>query len=256
MQTPTQWTAQLRIAWLPVLTFERRRLTLLDWLEEHAEVVGVLDETGRDAGVGVAVGRPEQKLVVQHDGCHVRLEAPHASLDGVMGALNGVYEAMDPVDAHLDYFRTAWSLPLKDEYMPARLAFASRAAGLPASVDFAVSDAAVLADVEMEDRTLQVEYGIVDKNELRDRLVGRATGMMGRNRPMSSGPTVGVPLPDVSLYADVRSFDRRLCPTPDAVRTEFYEMVNHSRRLVASLGGGEDASEQRIEGGKQHGRDD
>ncbi|WP_106818171.1 hypothetical protein [Janibacter massiliensis] len=234
MLQPTQWNANVLIEWRPILTFERRRLALLDWLEEEVQVVRVLDDT---SGIGVAVDDPAQRLIIERQRCTVRLSSHQATFEGLGRALQGVFKHMEPSEAWLASYRGAWSKELDAEsYEDACDKFTRGVVNLPKSDRLTLRDAACLADVAVDGEDCQVEYGIVDRRQLHARIRGGVSGMLGFDTPERDDASVAMrSLPNVSMFCDVRSFTRQPVSDPATTLTGLHEMVERAALLVEAL---------------------
>ena len=210
--------------WTPIITFGVRRLNLLEWMEKNLEPVAFSDT--RDH-VGVALLDKSIRLIVHKSG--MILEDAAASDSGVASlfpAVEGVLEILEPKSLVLRSASTAWSFDLgARDYNDARAQFArdtSRVASWP--FGFRAIDASALMDLETNDFSTQVEWGIVSDSELADRARRPEEGRISGNRPgVSSIALHADPLPPTSLFVDL------------STRTVHSEVIQDTKGIEASI---------------------
>ena len=208
-----------RFAWTPIITFGTRRLRLLEWVEANLEPTAFIDSPTGDQ-LGLALSDPRVRMTVTREGA--RLEDGSASGDGVASlspALAGIFEILEPRDVVLASASVAWSSDLRQHsYDGARGALAENTSGLGrlGSV-FTPVDTSMLLDVEMEDFTGQVEWGIVSAPELRQRVETPRMGRLSAFRGHASLAEESFEdLPRASVFLDSHLHQVEAVPIPDA----------------------------------------
>gem|GEM_PF-5712480 len=181
-----RWTSAYRFAWNPIITFGSRAPRFLEWVEQNCKPVAFALQ---DDFIGIAIEHPGIRLELRPSSLTVFDGAargnPFAALEGV---LSGVFATMQPSDVVLDSFVCAWSRPLADaDYDPSRAAFAERVVGVPGDGRTRLKDASALADYEGDTYVAQVEWGIVEPDELRRFLREPTHGRLSENRPALVG---------------------------------------------------------------------
>jgi len=181
--TARNWAAAFTFQWTPVLTFTRRRLKLLDWIDSNLDPVAFFEEPDR---IGIAVLTPDLRLEVDR----FKMTAFHsaeagAEISGLGDLITGVLDVLAPKNVSLSTASSVWSEPLDvDDYNEARARFAQRIGLEPTGSEFRAFDASGLLDVESNNWRGQVEYGVVEGEELLFRLrqpqVGRIQGSSER----------------------------------------------------------------------------
>lgn len=204
-----RWTAAYRFRYSPIISFERRRLALLDWVEQHVDPVSFRD--GRDEvgislsrGVRIRIGRSQTML---EDGV-----ADLQGVDSLWPMIAGLLETMEPRDVVLHSASIAWSSELPGWiYDDATRTLATRVTGLSAPLQSGVvpTDVAPLVDFTSDRLRIQAEYGVVNPPELRARLndddIGKIKGRSGGD----IDPSALVGLPETMLFVDTSVHSRR-----------------------------------------------
>lgn len=169
------WTSLYEVKWTPILTFTRRRLALLDWLDTHTEPVAFVE---RPDYIGVALLTPDLRLTVDRSSMTVDLGVAGGTIDAAVDAMGGVFEVLEPKDAVLHRASSYWSSSLLGaDYHEERARLAGELTGVPTVGGLRADDASGLADYESMEQHVQVEWGVVERDELFLRLtepVGRA----------------------------------------------------------------------------------
>lgn len=189
-------------AWNPIITFKSRAPRFLEWIEDNCHPVAFA--TGDDF-IGLAIENPGIRIELRAGSLTILDGAAHGSpVEVAANALQGVFEVLEPTDMVLDTFVGAWSRPAPDlEYDTARAAFAGRVSGVEGHNQFRMVDVSALADVEGDTFTGQVEWGIVEPNELRLILAQPQRGRLSENRPALVGnPRALLDVPRVSVFAE------------------------------------------------------
>ncbi len=204
------WTSAYEVRWTPILTFARRRLELLEWLDKHTEPVAFVEQPDY---IGVALLTPDLRLTVDRSRMTVDTGVSGGSIDALVDAMEGVFEVLEPKDAVLHTASSYWSSTLPGaDYHEERARLAGQLTGVPTLGGFRADDASGLADFESMEHHVQVEWGVVEQDELFSRL----TMPLGRAR--QDQPAVRLPREsrralrgrlqeadiDVSLLVDVR----------------------------------------------------
>lgn len=203
-----QWVAIYEFRWTPILTYTRRHLRLLDWLEDNIEPVAFFDEPGK---LGIAMVANDLRLTVLRTGMTIESGLSGLPVSELSPAIEGVFEILEPQETVLTLANTVSTVELVDgNYDKARSHFAQGVAGTPAELRGLRSvDASVLVDLESEDESTQVEWGIVQSSELLYRLGNprlgriRRPGQVGEIRQQSKlAPSALAEVPDVSVFVE------------------------------------------------------
>lgn len=207
-----RWVSGYQFQWTPVLTYTRRHLQLLDWFEANVEPVAFVEVHTR---VGVAIIADDLRVTVTRSGMYVESGLSGLSTDLLMPAVEGIFEIMEPRDTVLSYSAETGThiLPGAD-YHEECARFGSAMGGAGAlQAGFRPVDGSVLVDLQTAETTMQVEWGIVNSEELLYRLQHPRLSRIGRVEDEVSPDQAGrhsVPpeeLPPVSVFTDV--FTRR-----------------------------------------------
>lgn len=226
---PIRWSASFWIDWRTVLAFDRRRAELLDWFEANIDIASFVED---EEFIGIGVGR-QDRLVVARDHLGIYLLEPTADGSPLAMALDGTLDVLQPRDARLSILMSTWSAALEGSYENRSASFAHSAPGLS---DRAF-DCAILADLRFDEATAQVEYGIVDDEQLRERLEDPQMGRIARSVHRPAQPIKGLPaLEPVSLFADISWFPRPMMVSSAAdILVELGKAIDGSRQLVQEL---------------------
>lgn len=164
-----RWISIHEFRWTPILTFTRRQLRLLDWLEENVKPVAFLEDPGQ---IGIAIRANDLRLTIHRTGMIVESGVSDQRFEHLLPALGGVFELLEPDSTVLSFSNVISTFELADaDYDEARHAFAVHLAGAPPEIaGLTAVDAANLIDLEAEDQSAQVEWGIVESAELLSRL--------------------------------------------------------------------------------------
>ncbi len=170
------WTSTYLLRWTPILTFVRRRLELLELMEARLDPIAFVD---RPDAVGVALASKDLRVVARRGGMLVSTGLSGAGLENLHEAVQDVFEVLQPKDAVVSRARSVWSSRLPDaDYNVERARLARELTGGADTGDFRPDDASALADFESRELHAQVEWGVVKRDELLQRLtadMGRAT---------------------------------------------------------------------------------
>ncbi|MBF4634747.1 hypothetical protein ITJ38_10075 [Agreia pratensis] len=197
-----RWTARYRFGWTPVISFDRRRSELLDWVESNLNPVSFRDSEGQ---VGLAL-RKGVRIVISRHGATI--EDTVAASDGVasvLPVLEGLIDVMEPRDIVLADGSIGWSVDMNvTDYEAATHSLATRLSGVSESLPSGAraKDIATLMDFEGIDYKVQTEFGIVSPRELQERLMESKVGkLMGRPAGRVR-PQLFETLPPTSLFVD------------------------------------------------------
>jgi hypothetical protein len=226
------WGATVEVTWHPILTFERKRLDLLDWIDDNILFTGF---SRRSSDVGIRVG-DDLRVTVRLS--RVTIEARSKdSLRKSEALLEGVLQILKPRHPAVAVVESFWSSQdLEVDYEEARQRLAARASlGLPAP--FIAVDTSVLMDVMSSSAEIQCEYGIVSDHELAARLTGSEISRIdGAGSPILA-PLQDARWPSVALFGQVRwvplSDEERLSAV--GLLREAEEGIAEADRLVSCL---------------------
>lgn len=195
------WTVAHRIEWTPILTFGLRRLKYLDWLEEHTDPVAFIEDEER---VGVSLLDTSLKLTVLRSSAILSSGDPTLDLSHMKRALEGLFEVFEPRHCALTTTNALWTHEVSGvEYNEARARLAAQHLGAAGPSDLIRPlDTSALVDFDSGDYYAQVEFGIVNAQELEHRITDPRLGRLQSMRPAFSG-YLSEGLPDVSVLADV-----------------------------------------------------
>lgn len=229
-----RWTASYRIDWSPVISFERRRAALLDWVEENLKPVAFRDVEGE---IGVSL---ERGVRIRIDRTGAFLENRSAATDGVASLwpmLEGLCKVMEPRDLTLGSGSIAWSCDIGDgDYARSTRSLAERVTGLSTlSSGTYATDVAALVDFEGPGYDIQCEYGVVSPLELGERLSDLSVGKIkARPGAVLKGHAFNG-LPELSLFIDTVLFNksRDTLTGPEEIITAI-ERVNAATEEVAA----------------------
>lgn len=200
-----RWATGYAVAWTPILTFAKRRLQLLERFEREIDPIAFKDER---ESIGVALVDPGLRLEVERAGLRITASADDLDLEYLATAVRGVFDVLEPQDAVLQSMATTRTFELAGaDYHDERAEAARRATGCgvvaAAGRTFRPVDMSALVDFESPESVIQVEWGIVEGEELLERVTDPFLGRLGNHlRPPYSGEGPG-PLPDVGLLADL-----------------------------------------------------
>ncbi|GAA2242962.1 hypothetical protein GCM10010413_52090 [Promicromonospora sukumoe] len=199
---PQMWTVSHRLRWTPILTFGMRRLRLLEWLEKNTSPVAFADEG--EGHIGISLVDRSLKLVIGRSHADISSSAADLSIDNLEPALAGLFEVFEPESCVLTATDSVWTSEIDStDYNEERAGLASAMTGVMGSrAGFRAVDASALVDFESMEHTAQVEFGIIDDKELRDRLSDPRMGRISGRRPVYEG-LFPEQVPSVALLADV-----------------------------------------------------
>lgn len=226
----TTWATTAMIGWHPILTFERRRLDLLDWIEANLDFNAFSD-------------RPDEVGLRFHGGATIRLERDRltfmapigSSLEDATKWTGQLMSQLSPRHPRLISLLSDWTdTPPPGTYEEVRAQFATRL--LPSASSFFPFDASILFDVDAPDGSIQCEYGFVDRAELAQRLTLPAIGRLSDLPALENLPS-SVELPAVSLYVKTQFVPRQEWIKESAdLHGIITRAVTTSRHFVSTLG--------------------
>lgn len=202
-----RWTSAYQFKWTPILTYTRRHLSLLEWFEKNLEPVAFVENPGR---VGVALVVEDLKVTVRRAGMQLESGLSGASVTHLLDAVEGIFQVLEPRDAVLVHTRSTSTVSLSDVDYHEMCAQFGRKMGTTAAIDggFRAVDGSALLDLHSDQVRAQVEWGIVDADELLFRLTHPDVGRIGaQSGTADSNGRVGEllkgELPAVSTLVDV-----------------------------------------------------
>jgi hypothetical protein len=202
-----RWLAAYAFHWRPMLTFRSRREELAEWAERNADVRAALDS--RDV-FGVGIGHPSVRVTAGTHSLDLAIGTPSADVEHLRGLLVAAFEILKPRSFHVAAARLALTYELPDNYEVLRSRLARRATGNLGGAGEPV-DCAVRADLRTATGDVQVSFGVVDRNELRQNL----TEPSDETSPsLPRGEDLGE-LPSASLLADVTWMASRRMTLPE-----------------------------------------
>jgi hypothetical protein len=235
-----RWTTSYRFAWTPIVTFARRQLRLLDWIEENLEPVAFYDRG--EGTTGIALLSRDIRLTVDRNSMILEDGAViDAGVSVLREAVAGVLQTFEPQSLKLTSASMAWSNGLDGmPYNEARAGLSRRISGIDLSEDDVPVpvDVSALMDVLTPDYRGQVEWGIVSADELVERLSHPPMGRIASNRPRVAQTTVDAEdLPESSLFIDT-TFWPLNAPTITDVKgidSAVEDVTKVSKRLATAL---------------------
>jgi len=231
------WSSAFIFNWTPILTFARRRIEFLDWLEKHTEPVAFNDD---GATVGVALASRDMRVTVARSHLHVDFANHISPAESLLPALEGVFEVLEPRDltlrnAHLVQTRSLDGIA----YDEARAQFARRVSLATLPGELRAIDASTIMDIQGPEWSGQIEWGVVNQREILDRLtdpkLGRLRGDKGSSRPRVS-PVVHSDIadqPEASVLVD-SVLRRRVGGSADSAH-QVLARIDEVEELVGTL---------------------
>lgn len=248
--TANVWVSAYRYQWTPILTFTRRRLELLEWIDSHMAPLAFRDEADQ---VGVAVGTMDLRLEVDRYGFVVRATDLDNAGHQLAELLGGMFEVLEPRSVRQVVSSSLWSFGLAtDDYDERRAEFAREATfGSPSAGGFLAIDGSSLVDIESTDWRGQLEFGVVSAEELIERISSPRLGRIKSGDGRWDAP-VNLPdldeLPIASLLVDA-SLRRRHGGTVHGVE----DVVSTMTSATASVSGVVDVMMKKFRaGGEGH----
>lgn len=233
-----RWTTSYRFKWTPIVTFARRQLSLLDWIEGHLEPVAFYD---REGTTGVAILSRETRLTVNRSGLTLEDGAVAGAGVGVLAdAVQGVLDILQPKDVTLESGSIAWSQGLDGHpYNEARATLARTMSGIDMGADAPIPvDVSGLMDVLSPAYRGQVEWGVVSGEELVDRLSEPPLGRIATNRPPAAALALEVgEFPEASVFVDTTFWplDPEHVDSATAVNEAIAKIDEESQRTARAL---------------------
>ncbi len=164
-----RWTSSYFLEWTPILTFARRRLELLNWLEEHTSPVAF---TETHKSVGVAMLANDLRVVASRGSMLIESGYSGAEIKALAPAIEGMFEVLAPKNVVLSRSQAMITYDLGDrDYHEECARVGSRFAfPLTDQPGFRPIDGSALVDLESPELNFQVEWGVVEATELLARL--------------------------------------------------------------------------------------
>ncbi len=192
-----RWLGRYDFHWKPLVSFRQRRDELARWVDDNESPRAVLDE---DEALGVAVGHRNLRLTMHRTGFNISVGSPRISIEPLKGVFSAVAGIFKPRSVHVAVARTVHTYNMEADCKLSRRRLAQRVTG-PVGEGFGPTDCSLLVDFSQEYCKLQVEFGVVDADELEGRLRGTGMGRLrGLDLPRVSD--VGGDFPPVSLLCD------------------------------------------------------
>lgn len=233
-----RWTTSYRFAWTPIVTFTKRQLFFLEWIEKNLDPVAFSDTPGK---IGIALLSRDIRLTVGRSG--MTLEDGAASDLGVTAlgpALDGVLEMMEPKSIILRSASLAWSEAVPDvTYNEARASFARSLSGIAFDdLNLKPIDASGLMDVLSTTLKGQAEWGVVSAPELIERLSDPDEGRLANNRPEANLVGIDVEdLPEASIFVDtsLNTLNPDFLTTRTGIESAIESVEDSSKQLAAMV---------------------
>ncbi|WP_100451222.1 hypothetical protein [Mycobacteroides abscessus] len=204
------WLSTVQFKWTPILTYTRRYLALLDWFEENIEPVAFTDRPDKQA-VGVALVAPDLRLVVSRSGMILESGLSGLAIEKLMPAVTGVFEVMNPSSVLATQYMSIGTVSLRNaNYYEQCSRFGVIAAGdgFNGSDQWRVADGSALVDLLSQAMKVQVEWGVVESDELLERLRNPTMSRLNHSAvgveraSIARNTTPGRDVPSVSVYTD------------------------------------------------------
>lgn len=201
----TLWVSSIAVTWAPILTFERRRSEVLEWVESNLDPVAFSES---DRGLGLAFGHSDMRISFTRHSLMLSSGASGGGMESHLDeALKGILDALTPAQTRVSSIMFKASGALEGAgYDVTRRRFAERAHGEALGLgEWRTKDAAVLSDIETDDFEGQVDYGVVEQSEIRERVLDPGLGRTGSSAEAASPRLLDLRLADapaVSVFAD------------------------------------------------------
>ena len=201
-----RWALGVNLSWRALITFDRRRNEFLDWAEDSLLITQFYEN---DEGFGIAINDGQHRLLIDRESLRLRLSSPDAEIDSLADALTKALHFLEPEDSELVACIGVCSSPVSGDYEDMRRALTRRSLGpIPDGVD--PYDVAILWDGVINGATVQNEFGVVDDEELVDRItrskVSRVAQAEGVRTDSVPGDFIAPPVSVLSTTT-WRSFD-------------------------------------------------
>jgi hypothetical protein len=203
-----RWKSTYTVQWTPIITFTRRHLALLEWFEKNVDPIGFKDTVD---SVGVALIASDLRVTVKRSEMLIESGLSGLEVENLLPTVTGILDVMEPRDIVVRKARSKSTVEIEGiDYSEACARFAVKCTSPPVLPGgFRPVDASVLADLDSESVYVQVEWGIVKRSELLDRLrlpIGRlGDDEQGTERRMTlreAHALVGDQAPQVSVLVD------------------------------------------------------
>lgn len=194
-----RWVAAYAFHWSPLVSFKQRRDTLAVWIDDNVSPLAVLE---RADALGVAIGHRALRVTVERSGFTISVGAIGLDISALEPVFEGIFSIIRPTHLHITAGRILSTTELDfANYDETRQNFSRQCTGLLAD-GFQAVDGSAAADLATNTSLLEVRFGVVSKQELRDRLrTPLSAAKSGLALPRLQN--VKSKIPDVSLLFDV-----------------------------------------------------
>ncbi|GAA2750191.1 hypothetical protein [Amnibacterium kyonggiense] len=231
-----RWTARYTFAWTPIVTFGLKRLKFLEWIDQNLEPTAFSE--GPDH-VGVAPKRSDVRLTVRHNRMTVDDgAATDSGVSALLPLVGAVFESFQPKSVVLSSASAAWTAEWPDpDYDAARRRFAIYQTGGPITAALRPSDSSTLIDLSGPDHEGQAEFGIVSREELKERLTNPDVGRMVGRPETKLRHVKDEEFPAVSLFVDLslRTTHPELLEDQADVETELSDVNSLGEQFVTVM---------------------
>ena len=189
---------------------------MLDWFEQNIEPVAFVDHPDKQL-LGVALLAPDLRITVKRGGMTLESGLSDVPIEKLMPAVEGVFKVMAPSSVLATQYVSTGVVPLEgDDYYERCAQFGTLASGdaFGGSALWRVTDGSAVVDLTSETMKVQVEWGIVQNQELLDRLRHPDMSRLGNRMPVDERARIahrtkpGRDVPPVSVYVDQVGFWR------------------------------------------------
>jgi hypothetical protein len=235
------WLSSFEFQWTPILTYTRRHLALLDWFEQNIEPVAFVDRPDKQS-LGVALVAPDLRIMVKRGGMILESGLSGVSIEKLTPAIEGVFEVMAPSSVLATQYLSTGVVPLEgDDYYERCAQFGTLASGdvFGGSDLWRVTDGSAVVDLTSEAMKVQVEWGIVQDQELLIRLRRPDMSRLGNRMPVDERARIaqrtkpGRDVPPVSVYADQVGFWRTGGSVDDV--SDVMKRVTEAQQIASSV---------------------
>jgi hypothetical protein len=204
------WLSAFQFRWTPILTYTRRHLALLDWFETNIEPVAFIDRPDKQA-LGVALVASDLRLTVRRSGMTLESGLSGVPVEKLAPAVEGVFEVMEPSSVLAIEYVSTGVFPLEGaDYFEQCASFGALVSGdgFGSSEAWQVMDGSAVLDLTSETVKVQVEWGIVNAEELLKRLRTPEMSRLASRMPVDERAKIaqttppGRDVPPVSVYMD------------------------------------------------------
>jgi hypothetical protein len=201
MTQVTLWTQQVEVTWPACLSFYDEKLNLLHQFESE----GILRAfRNRDTNIGAMLGDPDHHIAVRSDQMNIRMLSSGADLERMESAASSVFSALEPDSVAEVSVSLQYLTPLDGEFQSLTGDSANRLLGLTDEGGMGGWDWAVLLNGEGTDpdSIFQVEFGVVQAEEIPERLARVHGQIEGLDTSIPSSHWEGQEFPPVAMFAE------------------------------------------------------